>query len=77
MKRQQRGRPPMPSPKGMPAVIRSGRLSLGMTLDELSTYLGVGRSTLADWESGAAKPPLGKLRRIAEAIGVRVEKLIP
>ena len=69
-----------PSPAGSPAVtigsrIRTLRRARGLTQDTLAVSTGVSRSAVAQWETGRAGQMGGKLRRIAEALGVSVSML--
>lgn len=47
-----------------------------MTQDELAAIIGVKRSTLAMWETGANMPPTKYLVAIAEALGCTVDELL-
>jgi transcriptional regulator with XRE-family HTH domain len=65
---------------GSPAVtigsrIRALRRARGLTQDTLAVSTGVSRSAVAQWETGRAGQMGGKLRRIAEALGVSVSML--
>lgn len=49
-----------------------------LTQDELARRAGVARETLSRWESGAQRPSLESLERVAAAAGLRLEvRLIP
>ena len=79
------GKPPAsplrhPEPDGSQAVtigsrIRTLRRARGLTQDTLAVSTGVSRSAVAQWETGRAGQMGGKLRRIAEALGVSVSML--
>lgn len=45
------------------ARLREERKKLSMTQDALSAVLGVGRTTVADWEKGRAAPPADALAK--------------
>lgn len=47
-----------------------------MTQAELAAIIGVKRSTLAMWESGANMPPTKYLLAIAEVLGCTVDELL-
>ncbi len=55
--------------------IRTLRRARGLTQDTLAVSTGVSRSAVAQWETGRAGQMGGKLRRIAEALGVSVSML--
>jgi len=75
----------VPVPEGAPAGsnpaitiggrIRTLRRARGLTQDTLAVSTGVSRSAVAQWETGRAGQMGGKLRRIAEALGVSVSML--
>ncbi|MEJ0093382.1 MAG: helix-turn-helix transcriptional regulator [Methylocella sp.] len=47
-----------------------------MTQGELSTRAGVSQSAIADMERGARVGTVAVLKRVAEALGVRIEDLV-
>ena len=47
-----------------------------MTLRELSEALGIGKSTLCDYENAKADPTLTTLKKIADYFGVSVDWLV-
>jgi transcriptional regulator with XRE-family HTH domain len=51
------------------------RLQKQMTLDQLAQAVGVTRSYLSKVERGVASPSIGVSTRLAEALGVTVERL--
>ena len=70
----------VPAAQHNPAVtigsrIRTLRRARGLTQDTLAVSTGVSRSAVAQWETGRAGQMGGKLRRIAEALGVSVSML--
>lgn len=52
--------------------IRTFRMQAGWTQERLSDTLGIGRTTLTQYETGALEPPSLALKRIADALGVSV-----
>ena len=55
------------------SIIRSRRLELGLTLEEVGSYVGVGKSTVKKWESGYIK----NIKRDKIALLAEVLKLSP
>lgn len=51
------------------------RLEMGITQKELATIVGVGRTTISEYESGKIVPSQQKLLKIAEYFGVSVDYL--
>lgn len=57
-------------------AIKHTRKTLGLTQEELGKKIGVGKSSVSMWESGA-NPPSGKsLRALADALNVSVAYLL-
>ena len=57
--------------------IRQLRLARGMTLEELGRKVGVGKSTVRKWETGAiANMRRDKIAALAEALGTDVEDIL-
>ena len=54
-------------------IIRSRRLSLGLTLEEVGNYVGVGKSTVKKWEDGF----ISNMRRDKIALLSEVLKVSP
>ena len=54
-------------------IIRSRRMELGLTLEEIGSYVGVGKSTVKKWESGYIK----NIKRDKIALLSEVLKLSP
>ena len=50
--------------------IAQARLAKGWTQQQLAEALGVGQPMIAHWETGAKKPKMQTLMRIADALGV-------
>lgn len=55
--------------------IRSKRMLLNLTQDHLAEQLNVGRTTVAMWETGKAKPRADKLPEIAKILKCDVADL--
>ncbi len=56
--------------------IRSARMGVGLSQEELAVRLGVHRSTLVRWEGGkGATPTIANLHEMAEALQVSLELL--
>jgi len=54
------------------------RLQQGLTQEQLARKMGTNRSSISRLESAAARPSLGLVRRVAEALGAQVEiRLLP
>ncbi len=58
------------------ANVRALRAAAGLTLPELAERTGLGRSTLAQLESGRANPSIETLWAIAAALGVPFGRLV-
>ena len=58
------------------AAIRSRRLELGLTRQELAEAVGATVLKLRDYEAGTARPPAETLVRIACVLGVRPSALL-
>lgn len=56
--------------------LRALRAASGMTQQEVADHLGLGRSAYAYYETGATRPPLKILQRIATEYLVTVEFLL-
>lgn len=52
------------------------RKARNMSQADLAAIIGVKRSTLAMWESGANMPPTKYLVAVAEALGCTVDELL-
>jgi len=58
--------------------VRAARKQKGLTLADLSRATGMAKSYLSQIETGFASPPRDdKVRRIADALGMQVEELLP
>lgn len=57
--------------------LRELRLERGLTLEELSARANIDKSTLSRLESGKRRLALDHLPPLAEALGVRVDDLLP
>ena len=56
-------------------TIKELREAAGMTQSALAEKVGVDRTSVSKWETGAAFPASGKLPRIAEVLGCTVSDL--
>ncbi len=52
------------------------RRTVGLNQAELAACIGVSRSAIAMWESGASQPDLEKLSKLSDVLGVSVERLL-
>lgn len=57
------------------ANMKAARKKAGLTQVEAAKRLGVERSTIASWESGAREPGIDKIRKIAVLFKVSVDDL--
>lgn len=55
--------------------IEKMRRAKGMTQEELATKIGVDRTSVTKWETGAAMPSSAKLPMIAAALGCEISEL--
>ena len=62
--------------RAVAANVRSLRLEAGLTLAELATEAGLGKSTLAQLESGKANPSVETLWAIAAALKVSFARVV-
>ena len=60
---------------GMIVYIAERRRAAGMTQEDLSARLGVDRSAVALWETGARTPGTERLPALAEALGCGIGDL--
>jgi transcriptional regulator with XRE-family HTH domain len=56
--------------------IRHARRQLGLSQQDLASRVGVTRSTIIQWESGATEPSSKKLGLVAHVVGLRLEELL-
>src|ERR1700722_11990448 len=56
--------------------LRAAREARGLTLDQLSTSVGVSKAHLSRLESGDRQPSVGILVEVAAALGTRVSALL-
>ena len=56
--------------------IRTIRLSKKLTQDRLANLVGVARTTVNMWESGAAMPRADKLTELAKVLGCTIDDLM-
>ena len=55
---------------------REIRKKANLTQEKLALIMGVDRSTVAKWETGASVPGTDKLLKLAELLGVEASELI-
>ena len=60
----------------MKDIIKTRRLSLGMSQEDLAKRLGVKRTTVSQWEAGRNTPRTKMLQNIAEALKCSVRELL-
>lgn len=56
--------------------IRSARKQLGLTQEELGERIGIGKSSISEWESGKRVPDFEFLDALADALNVKLGYLI-
>jgi transcriptional regulator with XRE-family HTH domain len=56
--------------------IRYARRQLGLSQQDLATRVGVTRSMIIQWESGATEPGSKKLGLVAHVVGLRLDELL-
>lgn len=56
-------------------AIKEKRKKINMSQKELADKVGVDRTSIAKWESGAAIPAALKLPKIAEVLGCSIDEL--
>ncbi|MBQ8830818.1 MAG: helix-turn-helix transcriptional regulator [Oscillospiraceae bacterium] len=56
-------------------MIKERRLSKNMTQGELAKELGVSRTTVTMWETGASRPTADKLPTLAQVLGCTIDEL--
>lgn len=60
----------------MSTTIKKYRLKKGLTQEMLANLLNVSKSTIGMWETGARKPDIIKLKKLAEILGCSVDSLL-
>lgn len=58
------------------ANLKQLRKELGLTQEQMAQKLHVTRQTVSAWERGQAQPSLDTLKQIAQALGVKEERLL-
>ena len=56
--------------------IRDLRTCAGLTQRELADKLGISCVAVAKWETGASRPTVGNLERLADIFGVSVDYIL-
>lgn len=59
----------------MKILIWKVRREKHVSVEELAEKTGIGRSTLYNYENGIFSPTIDALEKIADALGVQIEKL--
>lgn len=57
-------------------AIKEHRVSAGIRQNELAEKLKVRQSTVSMWETGSARPRIGKLLILANLFGCSIEELL-
>jgi transcriptional regulator with XRE-family HTH domain len=60
----------------LPENIKKLRGKLGLHQSQLASKVGVAQSSVCDWESGKTSPRLERLERLAEVLGVSLQRLL-
>lgn len=61
--------------EGFAARLKQLRENNNLTLRELAEDIGIGRSTLGEYENAETDPSLSHVRRIADYFGVSIDQL--
>lgn len=56
-------------------MIKTARMSKAMTQKQLADVMGVKRTTVSMWESGASLPSADKLPKLARVLGCTIDEL--
>lgn len=56
--------------------LKEKRKALGLTQAELAERIGCTQKDVARWESGVREPRLTALKKLAEALGCKVDDII-
>lgn len=67
---QQRAKAPSQLSRELGLVLRSARVEIGVTQQDLAGLVGTSRIALSRWEAGSQPPTRGPLRRWAAALGL-------
>lgn len=64
------------SPRGaFGRLLKIGRVTVGLTQDELAARVGIGQSTLSSYENGDSEPSLSMAVVLAEALQLDIADL--
>jgi DNA-binding XRE family transcriptional regulator len=58
------------------SLVKAWREHLGLTQEELASRMGIAQASVAKFERPGAQPRTATLRKIAQALGLRVEQLL-
>ena len=61
---------------GFPERLKSARLRLGMTQEQLGYELNVTKASVSAWENGREAPGFRLLPRLREVLGVSLDELL-
>ena len=56
--------------------VRSARLALGLTQEQLGFELGVTKAAISKWENGSAEPDIASIRRLRTVLKVTLDGLL-
>ena len=59
--------------EAMRISIKAARVNAEMTQEEMANVLGVNKTTIVNWESGASEPKISQLQRISELSGIPID----
>lgn len=65
-----------PADENLRLRIDAFRLRKNMSVTALATAVGLKRSAVSHWITGRSEPPRSKIPRLAEALGVSIERLM-
>ena len=57
--------------------LRKLREKKKLSVEELAEASGISRTTLYNWEQGRSQPLIGQLPQLADALGLKIGKLLP
>ena len=60
----------------LPENLKTARLNLGLTLEEVAKRLNVGYPAVYKWENGIMMPNAVRIVELAEIFGTTAEKLV-
>ena len=57
------------------SILQDARLDLGLTQEALGAKIGVGKSSICEWEAGKRLPPTKFLPLLADALRITIDQL--